>query len=518
MENSINSLIHKLEQSKGSIESFRDRKKVEVPFSELFNSVKKAASFLKTLSLNTNSSIGIIGKNSLDWVIIDLACIYCGYKLCPIETEGDVAYLIDKKHELSYIFISDENMEYVNIPVEYQGRKISFGEILSYEEVDKTLEPYTYTNDEVLSYKFTSGSTGNPKIIGNSSIAVSDSIEGVQEIFGHNSKERVLVFLPLNLLQQRYWIYSAILYDFTIIVVPKEYVFFSIMTDRPSVIMGVPYLYIHLKEEFSKKLSKDTSLQEAFQSYTKNSKEQEKFKPFHEFLGSNINYLWTGSAPISKEVIDFYFSMGMPLYQGYGMNETCIIAKNYPDNNKKGSVGKIFPGKEVVFDKSSQILVKSKNPVCCSYTLSEKEDNKLFLENNYVATGDLGYLDEEGYLYINGRIKEMIVLSSSKKIFPSSIEQKVEAFSEIENCVIYGDDRPFLSALIVPTDPKYSYDTIKGVITEYNSGVKDENKIFKFFVCDSKWSEQPQYFSNQNKLRRQSVYKDYKTELEALYN
>ena len=513
----VNELIKQLERSKGKLITFYKKKKIEQTFASLHPKVCKASQYLKKTGLKSGDTAAIIGINNLEWIIADLACIYNGIKLLPLEVDADFTYFQSSRLKLSAVLIADEYIDRINVD-KLGAPYILLSQLMlnNTEDVPHFL-PYRYKAKDVFSYKTTSGSTGLAKVLSHSVEAIDNSLKSVQELFHHTQEDRVLVFLPLNLLQQRYWLYSAILYNFTVIVVPKEYFFMALKEYKPTVIMGVPYIYEFIQQEFNKYLNKDVSLKVSHEEFVqKQLYSTTKFQAFNEFMGGEIRYLWTGSAPISIQTLEYFHYMGIPLYQGYGMNETCIIAKNYPGNNKIGSVGKLFPNIEVIFDENSQILVKAKYPVCTEYVIAKEND--VFTKEGYVATGDIGYIDEDGYLYITGRIKEMIALSNSKKIFPQSIESKIELHPEIDSCVLYGDEKPYLVAIIVPSDELTDSDKINKIIQDYNSQSKDENRIYKYFISKEKFTQHNQLISNQNKIKRQRIYEKYKTYLDALYN
>lgn len=510
----INNLLVKLKSNNEKLITFHERKRIEIPFSSLHDSILKAAHYLENKGIGSGSVVVIIGANNLNFIIADLACIYLGAKLLPMDLQSD----------FSVYKLSELKVNTVLLDEEYEGRikknkglnYILLSELTSLKELSKKI-PHKFQSKEVLSFKSTSGSTGTPKIIGASVEGVENSIQSVQTIFKHSKEDKILVFLPLNLLQQRYWLYSAIHFKFSIIVVPKEYVFMAIKQESPTVIMGVPYVYEIIASDYKRLINKNKELDTAYKSYLK-TPSKTYFKPFMEYLGGNINYLWTGSAPIALEVLEFYSQMGISIYQGYGMNETCIISKNYPKNNKIGSVGKLFPNIKIKFDTQGQILISNQYPVCENYTIASSEDSKqFFLRDGFVATGDTGYLDEDGYLFINGRKKDMIALSSSKKIFPSSLEDKLKENEAIDNCVFFGDNKPYLTALIVPKLKEVSYDNIKIAVDAYNQKVAMEEKIYKFFLINEKFSEENKLLTNQNKLKRKKIIEKYKNQFESLY-
>jgi len=515
----INQLIKNLESSEGTLITFHKKKKIEVTFSSLFPQIQKAAFYLKSKGLNAASVVGIIGRNDLEWIIADLACIYFGIKLLPLEINVNLEEYQSNDLRLAAVLISDDYKGQIDTIKDTGLPCFFFSELALSSEAGKIKDtPHVYHDKEVISYKSTSGSTGTPKIIGHSVQALQNSIIGTQSLFNHTNKDRILIFLPLSVFQQRYWLYSAIFYQFKIIVVPKEYVFIAIKQEQPTVLMGVPYIYEIIHEDFKSKFKKDPVLAKQYQDYIVNEKEAESFTPFLEYLGGNIRYLWTGSAPISKETLEFYAQMKIPLFQGYGTNETCIIAKNYRGNDKIGSVGKIFPNVEIKFDGNQQILVENKFPVCENYTIAIEEDQRsTFRKDGYIGTGDQGFIDDEGYLFINGRIKDMIALSTSKKVFPRSIEERIEQFTEIDNCVVYGDNKPYLVALLVPSSSQVQLNELQEIIENFNLKAKEEEKIYKFYTNSEKFSEQNNLVSSQNKIKRQQIYQEFHQQLESLY-
>jgi long-chain acyl-CoA synthetase len=515
---SINRLIPALKSGKGKLIAFHKRQRTESNFFELYHLVEKAAGYLLQQGIKNGDTVVIVSKNDLLWVVADLACIFCGIKLLPLEPGSDLFLYKTQELRVHRVLIASEYGEYIKQLENANFTCILLEDILkSSTAITVPPVPHRYHPQEVVSYKTTSGSTGIPKVLGQSVQSVNNSIQGTQQLFNHTSADRILVFLSLNLLQQRYWIYLSIIYDCTVIVVPKEYVFMSLKTERPSVIMGVPYIYEVLKDDFSKKINIHGEHRAAYEIFS-TRRTGNGFLPFLNYLGGEIRYLWTGSAPISSETIGFYFNLGIPLYQGYGMNETCIIAKNYPGNNKIGSVGKVFPNINILFDENKQILVKSTYPVCSRYTFApETENGKTFLDNGYVATGDLGYLDEENYLFINGRMKDIIVLSSSKKIFPRNIEERINDAPEIEQCVVYGDNRPYLVALIIPTGNTVADSAVHGIIERFNQNAKEEEKIYKVHINREKFTEANDFLSSQNKIKRQNIYSSFQNIFTSLY-
>ena len=499
----INKLINKLQTCTSQLETYQKGRKLTIPFKEMTSHIPAVIDFFNEKNIKEGDKVGIIGTNSADWVLIDFACVAAGIITVPFDPA--IAYNIDElieEFELPVILVNAGH--YLSHPSVY-----SFDDAVkrSCDKKFNELRPVAYKPEDVLTYKFTSGSTQRPKVIGAMKQSVDAAITFVQQIFQHTSQDRLLVFLPLHTYQQRYWIYSAILFDFNIILIPKEYVFFCLQSEKPTVIMGVPFFYETLMKNFlaeteSEELQNEKDLKEAF----------------HKQLGGQIRYLWTGSAPLGKDTLSFYERMGIPLFQGYGMNEICIVSKNYFENNKTGSVGKLLPGKQIKFDENNQLLVKSDYPVNVSYYKACEEDNKAtFREDEFVSTGDLGYMDEDGYLYITGRSKELIVLANAVKIHPAIVEKKMETSPAIKHCIVYGDDHPYLVALVVPQSSVVPYKELKEEIGKKNEELKPHERICNFFIVTEDFSGKSNRLSSQNKILRNNIINDYRKEIESLY-
>ena len=499
----LNILIYRLQLCESSLGTYRNGKKTVMKWKNTWPDVQRTVAFLQAKGLKQGDRIGIIGTNSYEWVIIDLACLCAGVVTIPFDpaVQHDVSYLI-KDYQL--LLIATNIKGYENEP-----GVAGFESIISYDSTPMNAArlPVLYAPTDELSWKFTSGTTQRPKAIAAMKQSVDAALTVVQELFQHGPSDNLLVFLPLHTYQQRYWIYSSILFDHDLIIIPKDYVFHSLIADQPTVVMGVPFFYETLMKNFLADMEEEGI-----------SEGEIMRMRFREALGGRIRYLWTGSAPIGTNTLSFYEEMEVPLYQGYGMNEVCIVSKNYPGHNKTGSAGKILRGKHIAFDDNNQLLVKSDHPVNTRYCRSQEEDNKVtFLESGYVATGDIGYVDEDGYLFINGRIKELIVLANAIKVHPTPIEKKVEASPLVKHCVVFGDEHPFLVALIVPAFQAITASDLKPEIARINSGLLPHERICNFLITHETFTHENNRLSAQNKLMRHKILRDYQPELENLY-
>jgi len=207
-------------------------------------------------------------------------------------------------------------------------------------------------------------------------------------------------------------------------------------------------------------------------------------------FGGRLNYAFSGGAAISRDVAEFIDSLGVTVYEGYGLTETSPIATtNYPGHRKIGSVGRAIPGVKIVIDsaagggekngyKEGEILVYGPN-VMVGYHNRADENAAVFKAPvvdgaKGFRTGDLGYLDSDGYLFITGRIKEQYKLENGKYVVPTPLEEELKLSPYIANAMVYGDNRPFNVALIVA-----NVDAIQGWAKNNELGVGDVDALLK---------------------------------------
>ena len=292
-----------------------------------------------------------------------------------------------------------------------------------------------YGPGDVTTIKFTSGSTGTPKGLAATVGSIDSSISAVQQMFDHGARapasDNIFIFLPLSLLQQRYWVYSALAFGHDITISTYEAAFAVMGRVEPTVVMGVPGFFETAKKHI--------------ESRPADSRAAAAIKLF----GGKIRYLWTGSAPARPSMLRFFTDLGLPIYEGYGLNETCIVAKNHPGAHREGSVGQVLPGKQVLLDADGVVSVRSDYPVNWRYEYAAPGDSeRVFGPDGTVRTGDLGYLDDDGFLYIRGRADDVIVLDNGKKVIVRPLEEFLKASPAIDEAVIFCPAQTHLVAVV----------------------------------------------------------------------
>lgn len=490
MNIAVNDLIKALPSSCGKLTLVYQKKLTTFTMPQLNIMVLDTAKRLKSQGITANTKVAVYSENSLDYILVDLALICLGAIHAAVDNNLDLEYVCAALKITHIIHFNEQSALPDNCQAIFFYKLFSdsaqWGCLNSDkqdEAVATELAPYQFSESEPLAIKFTSGSTQEPKAMYASVAGVSDSIVQVQSLFSHCPNDKILLYLPLQLIQQRYWIYSAILFGFQVIVSTPLQVYRMIQIVNPTVIMGVPDFYQNLLNYVSQN---NTSL--------------------HNVLGKYIRYLWTGSAPLADETAKHYQKAGYPLLQGFGMNEVCIVSKNTLEDNRPGSCGKVLNNKIVEIADNGEILVKAKFPVCHEYLLPK--GTAVVNSTGYVKTGDLGHLDKDGFLFIDGRIKDEIILASGRTVHPRPIEQQIENASSIPLCIISGENQVSLVALIFITS-RHSEDQIRTQVSIVNREFKSTDRIQQLHFINDTELHTHGLLSNQGKPKRQKILQRY---------
>lgn len=470
---------------------------------EIDHCALKVALRLFRLGVGPRDRVGIMMRNCVEWVILDLAILKLGAVTAGFEPGRFDPPQIVKDYGLKLLF-TDHAV----------AGEVFFGaDTIGLWCADAALAGAVpalhagYDPSDICAIKFTSGSTGVPKGLEATVASVNSSLSSVQEMFAHGPGDDILVFLRLALLQQRYWVYSAFVHGHDVTLSDIDNVWGAARAARPTVIMGVPGFY----EALRARIEADNPRAAA--------DPQQRRGAIHALVGNRVRYLWTGSAPASGAVLNFFNEGGVPLYEGYGLNETCIVAKNHPGAFRQGSVGKVLANKKIRFDKDGILIVGSRDPVNCRYTWCEPGTNeKTFLPTSEVKTYDVGYVDEEGYLYIHGRVDDILTLSSGRNVLVRLIEEKLREHPGVHECVLYGHGKPFLTAVVSPAPGEVARESLREHINVMNETLLAEQRIQAFVLASQPFSIDNGLLTSQFKPKRKDILRLYAAELALLYD
>lgn len=469
---------------------------------EFEKQVKHFALGLRDLDHKASDKLIILSENRPEWVMTDLANLCVGCVTVPIYTSlvpEQIKYIIDNSDARVVVFSDKEMWEKIKavksdlVKVDHYITYQTNGPegVLTFAEVQKRGEklakeqPDLFAElalkvrpDDVASIIYTSGTTGVPKGVMLMHSNFVSNVQSVTTIIEFTEKDTVLSFLPLSHVLER-MVTFAYLYKGCSIGYAEsiETVGENLLEIHPQIMVSVPRVFekIYAKvmdnvlassslkrkiffwaaqvgREYGKRKLLGQPVSGSFQ-FKKNLAHKLVFSKIIEKTGGRVRFFVSGGAPLSKDIAEFFYAMGLVVLEGYGLTETSpVIAVNTLESPRFGSVGKPIPGVEVRIAEDGEILTKGPH-VMKGYYKMEAETQEAIMDG-WFHTGDIGHLDDQGYLTITDRKKDIIVTTGGKNVAPQPIENILKTNPYISNAVILGDKRKFISALIVPNFEK----------------------------------------------------------------
>lgn len=468
---------------------------------ELHDRAGRLARTLRGMGVGRGDRIGILAGNSLEWALLDLAALRLGALTVGFDPgKFDAGADLLGRYRLRLLF-TDRRLE--------APGALPMGEVRRLVERSAPGDappPVRYGPDDPTTLKLTSGSTGEPKGMTASAGCIDNTMRSIQALFRHCAGDDLFVFLPLQLLQQRQWIYSALRFGHDVTVSTYEAAFAAMGRTQPTVVMAVPAFYETAKKHIEARAGRPQPAGPGAREALRGAAER--------LFGSRVRYLWTGSAPAGGETLRFFTDLGLPIYEGYGTNETDIVSKNHPGAWREGSVGQVLPGKHVLLDDDGVITVRCDYPVCRRYEYAAPgESERVFGEDGLVRTGDIGRLDEDGFLYIRGRADDVIVLDNGRKVIVRPIEERMKASPAIEECVLFCPTQTHLVAVVSPAQEPPDEPAIAAQLALTNAGVAPDERIRRVVVAHSRFSIENELLTSQFKPRRRRILEAYRSEI-----
>jgi long-chain acyl-CoA synthetase len=552
----------------------------DVSFRELGQIVSEIGRGLIDLGLEPGDRVSLLCATRPEWTYADFGITSAGGIVVPIyptnspeecqwvagnsesrfvvcEDAGQVAKIVevrDQLPDLEAIVVIDPDGDVADAisldDLRERGRGRDAAELTERSQAVTPDDPYTFI--------YTSGTTGPPKgcvLTHGNYRSVLSMCEEVDVIEG---EETVYLYLPLAhsyalLIQLLAVDLGATLAYFggdTKQIVPE------LMEVKPRYLPSVPRIFEKIytlvtangDPEQIKGASqigmKVRRLQEAGQPVPDelqaiyDKADQELFQNVRNAFGGNLKQANTGAAPIAKEILEFFYACGVPVLEGYGMTETSTVSTvSTIENHKFGTVGRPLPRCDVRIADDGEILIRGPHIFKGYYKMEDKSFGAI--ADGWLHTGDLGSLDEDGYLSITGRKKDIIITAGGKNLTPANLENDLKQSRWISQAVMYGDRRPYPVALItldpeeiphfarehglsedpaeLARDPKV-HELIQGVLDEVNSRYAQVERIKKFFILDHDFSQETGELTPSLKVKRNVVNDKYADQFEQLYS
>ncbi|MGA3190398.1 MAG: AMP-binding protein [Bryobacteraceae bacterium] len=240
------------------------------------------------------------------------------------------------------------------------------------------------------------------------------------------------------------------------------------------------------------------------------------FTKIRERLGGRMRLAASGAAPLSKDLAEFYQAIGMPLIEGYGLTEGGVAALNPIARPKAGSIGKLLPGFEARIEEDGELMLRGGSLFSGYY--KDPEATAAVLRDGWLATGDIAECDADGYYYITGRKKELIVSSNGKKIYPSRIEEMLKREPAINQVLLIGDRMPYVTALFtVNGRPEEARSSVERAVKTVNKQLASFEQVRKFKILEQDFSIEKGELTPTMKVRRNRVLENHRGLVSEMY-
>lgn len=519
-------------------------------WNELSGLVRKTSAALLNLGLEKQENVAIFSQNKIEWSIADLGIMGTGAVAVPIyatNTASQAKYIIEEA-EIKIVFVGDED-QYQKALELYTDSKSTLEKIIVFEKsvtisgdtsiyfedllkqsdqaservADKRLNEISGADLATIIY--TSGTTGEPKGV----MLTHDNFNEIFRIHDLRLKlsreDHSLCFLPLSHVFERCWslymLYKGIKISY--LGDPKE-ILSALSELHPTLMCSVPRLYQKAYHTILAKAKKSSGIkQKIFENAMIVGKQRANlyrigkpipfliklkyaffdalvFKKIRNVFGGKLWMMPCAGAPLSGEITEFFHTIGMPLLIGYGLTETTATVSVFPDVGFEfGTVGFTMPEVEVKIGKNDEILVKGKTVMKGYY--KKPEETAKVLVDGWLKTGDAGTMDKNGHITITDRIKDLMKTSGGKYVAPQQIESLLTNDDFIENAILIGDDKPFVSALLVP-----NIETLKEYAHSLNLKYHSiEDLLKKSHICElyeQKLEQLQQSLANFEKVKK----------------
>ncbi len=461
----------------------------------------------------SSHSFAVIMDNHPAWAVLDLCLFFNHQRSVPLPkffsleqlkhaiTDSEVEYLILDQSEINRKLMHTlKTLIQSHEKIEIAGRSLDFYRLNM--PTDSVVSDNNREHDDqqqIVKITYTSGTTDHPKGVMLSEDTLMAKVEALSRASEANANDRSICILPLStLLENIGGLYVPLYCGASIILLSPQSTGLSgssqidhekliqvILKYRPTAFIIIPQLLLLLIK--------------LVQSGIK--------------LPDSLRFIAMGGAPVSRQLLELAEQLKIPVFEGYGLSEAAsVVAVNNPTCHRLGSVGKILDTHAVKISDDGEILVK--NQLFSGY-LGQQAVNS----DDFYATGDIGRLDEDGYLYVSGRIKNVINTSFGRNISPEWLEKELETIPAIAQCVVYGHGRPFLVAIVVLRDSsEQGISNLRQALELLNSQLPDYARIKDFILAQESFTVNNELLTGTGRPRRLQIYQAYNKQLERCYD
>ncbi|OCP55309.1 AMP-dependent synthetase [Vibrio parahaemolyticus] len=506
-----------------------NRQFVEFTYAEVADQALKLVSALRGLGIQPGDKVALVSKNCAEWFICDLAMMLGDYVSVPIfPTAGadTIEYCVTHSESKALIGgklddpaatqqVIDAMPELISIALPYDSApqcQYQFNSLIA-DAVPSEERPQHY-DDKLMSLVYTSGTSGLPKGAMLTYGAFSWSVQQLINHIGIQANDRLFSYLPLAHITERVYIFGSSIMGGVPTAFPESLDTFieDVKMHRPTLFISVPRLWTLFQQRIQDKLPQK-KLNFLLKIPFVNSLIKKKLA---EGLGlDQARVLGCGSAPVSPALLDWYHSVGLNITEAWGMTESFAYSTiNYPFRaDKIGTVGNAGPGIELKIADDSEIMVRGKG-LFSGYYKNDIATQESFDSDGWLHTGDIGAIDKDGYLTIQGRKKDTFKTAKGKFVSPVPIEKKLFEYSRVEMMCLIGLGLPGPILLVVPHDfPHFDKEryarTTRKVIARMNQELASHEQIKGVLMIKEPWSIENGVLTPTLKIKRHVLEQKY---------
>jgi long-chain acyl-CoA synthetase len=554
-------------------------------YGEFGHSVEQMRGGLVQLGVARGDRVAIISNNRVEWAVVAGATYMLGATVVPMyetQLDKDWSYIIDDcGAKVLFVANADisrrvaahphEQLEHVVVidaPEGYEGH--TFAQLLSLG-AEHPAPIADVARDGLADIIYTSGTTGNPKGVLLTHANLADNVSAALMVVPVKPSDRTLSFLPwAHSFGQTLELHLCMAIGGSMAIAESTAAIpDNLMEIEPTLLIAVPRIFNRVYDGVNALMAEEGGIKKKLfdaavsNEYRRMDLAREGrsstlvelkhrlfdglvFSKVRERFGGKLRLAASGSAALSPEVNKFVDALGIVVLQGYGLSETSPLATVNPVEKRKiGSVGPAVPGVRITLDhvatadpNDGEIIIHG-HCVMRGYHNLPAENEAVFTEDGGLRTGDIGHLDEDGYLYITGRVKEQYKLETGKYVAPAPIEEQIRLSPYISNVMIYGVNRPYNVALIVPDfaalikwagergipaddhaaliDEREVRDLFAKEIEAASEGIKSYERIRDFVLLQDDFTQENGILSQTLKVKRREVMARWGGNLESLY-
>ena len=555
-------------------------------YAEFGEAVEKARGGLAGLGIERGDRVALISDNRVEWVIVAYGAYTLGATVVPMyeaQLPKEWQYILNDSGAKA-VFVANtaimkevadfrselpELAHVVVMDAEGAEPELTFTDFLTSGE-QNPVAAVSPDSDDVAGFVYTSGTTGNPKGVMLTHGNFASNVSALQEIFPLEPDDRSAAFLPwAHVFGQTVELHYGLGTGLSIGLTSAKTLMEDLPAIRPTILVAVPTVFNRVYDGLQKMMAAEGGIKKTmFDAAMRNSQKRMDlakdgrktrwvefqhslfdrlvFSKVRDGFGGRLKYAFSGGAAISTDVAEFISALGMVVYEGYGLTETSpVAAANTRAARRVGSVGRAIPEVTIAIDEEvaddeglGEIVISGPNIMKGYYNLPE-EDAKVFTDTGGFRTGDLGHVDDDGFLYIRGRIKEQYKLENGKYVVPSPIEEQLQLSGYITNIMIVGEQRPYNVAVIVPdfealdkwaaeqgidtTDrdallhDERVLDLYRSELDAHSGPIKGYERVRAFVLEPEEFTPENGMLTPSLKIKRRAVVARYGDDIEALY-